>query len=271
MRGTVGAAHYHNLTYWQIGLAASLMLSSGLLSFLLKLDLGYKLLMSSVRMVAQLLLIGLVLQWVFEVNRWEVVLALATAMVLIAGLAAVQRVTRKSPGMWLSSVAAVWASSWLVMAIALTVIMPVDPWYNPRDTIPLLGMILGSSLSGISLGLERMGEELSSQRGQVETLLALGATRWEAARLPIQKAVRTGMIPTLNMMSIAGIVSLPGMMTGQLLADVPPVEAVKYQIVILFMVSAAAALGTVLVVLLTYRRLFNQDHQFLYGRLSERK
>lgn len=269
--GNVAPDQYVNLDYWQLCAAAALMLGNGLLSLVLKLGLGQKVLWASVRMVAQLLLIGLVLKWVFDTDRWDIVLVLATAMVVVAGIAAVQRTSKSSPGMWLNSVIAAWASSWLVMAIALTLIVPVSPWYQPKSTIPLLGMILGNTLSGISLGLDRIGEELSAHRGQVETLLALGATRWEAAQLPIQRTVRTGMIPTLNLMSIAGIVSLPGMMTGQLLAGVPPVEAVKYQIVILFLVAAAAALGTVLIVLLTYRRLFNHDHQFLYGLLSDRK
>ncbi|MHC5541752.1 ABC transporter permease, partial [Singulisphaera rosea] len=98
---------------------------------------------------------------------------------------------------------------------------------------------------------------------------ALGATRWEAARRPIQESVRTGMIPTINAMMVVGIVSLPGMMTGQLLAGVAPVEAVKYQIVIMFLISSGTALGTVGVVLLSYRRLFNVDHQFLYRRIAE--
>ena len=72
-------------------------------------------------------------------------------------------------------------------------------------------------------------------------------------------------------MSVAGLVSLPGMMTGQLLAGVEPIQAVKYQVVILFLITAATALGTVGVVLLGYRRLFNARHQFVYTRLSERR
>jgi putative ABC transport system permease protein len=132
-------------------------------------------------------------------------------------------------------------------------------------------MILGNTLNGISLGLERLGEELAAHRDQVETLLALGATRWEAACQPIRRAVRTGMTPTLNGMMVAGIVTLPGMMTGQLLAGVSPIEAVKYQIVILFLLASAAALGTVGAVLLGFRHLFNAHHQFLYGLLVRRR
>jgi putative ABC transport system permease protein len=82
--------------------------------------------------------------------------------------------------------------------------------------------------------------------------------------------VRTGLVPTINSMMVVGIVSLPGMMTGQLLAGTSPVEAVKYQIVIMFLVASGAALGTVFVVLLSFRKLFNKDHQFLDALLEER-
>jgi putative ABC transport system permease protein len=194
-----------------------------------------------------------------------------TVMTLIAGVAAIQRTHMRYPGVWVRSVASVWASSWLMAAFALAVLVHVRPWYSPQYAIPLLGMILGNTLTGISLGLDRLGGELAGKPDQVEALLALGATRWEAARRPIQQAVRTGLIPTINAMMVVGIVSLPGMMTGQLLAGASPVEAVKYQIVILFLIASGTALGTVSVVLLSYRRLFNEHHQFLKALLSERR
>jgi putative ABC transport system permease protein len=189
-------------------------------------------------------------------------------MVGVAGVAAVRRTRRRYPGIWWNSVLSIWVSSWTVTAVALFAIVRVDPWYLPQYAIPLLGMILGNALNGVSLGLERLGEELTTRRDRVEVLLTLGAQRWEAARPAVREAVRTGMIPILNAMSVAGLVSLPGMMTGQLLAGVPPVEAVKYQIVIMFLIAAGTALGTVGVVLLSYRRLFNRRHQFLYRALE---
>jgi putative ABC transport system permease protein len=154
-------------------------------------------------------------------------------------------------------------------SLALFVLIGVKPWYSPQYAIPLLGMILGNTLNGISLGLDRLGSALAAQRPQVEAMLALGATRWEAARAPVREAVRTGLIPMLNSMMVVGIVSLPGMMTGQILAGSSPIEAVKYQIVIMFLIASGTALGTVSVVLLSYRRLFNASHQFLYHLVRE--
>jgi putative ABC transport system permease protein len=259
---------YLELSYSQVALATVLILINGAISVLLKLDLERRLLVAASCTVVQLLLIGLVLDWVFRINRWYVVLAMMTIMTLIAGIAAIQRTSFRYPGIWARSLGATWLSSWLVAALALGVIVRVRPWYTPQYAIPLLGMILGNALNGVSLGLDRLGSELSGKRDQVEALLALGATRWEAARGPVQQAVKTGLIPTINAMMVVGIVSLPGMMTGQLLAGTSPIEAVKYQIVIMFLIASGTALGTVLVVVLSYRRLFNDQHQFQFSLLA---
>ena len=262
------------LDVWQLAIAASLIVVSAVISLFLRLGLERRLAVAAVRTVVQLLLIGLVLEWIFDADRWYVVVVWMLLMTLIAGGAAVQRTGRRYRGIWLDSIISMWASSWLIAAVALFAIVQVPQrglsWYQPQYAIPLLGMILGNTLNGISLGLDRLGEELSTKRDQLETLLALGATRWEAARSPIQQAVRTGMIPIINSMMVVGLVNLPGMMTGQLLAGADPLPAVKYQIVIMFVIAASTSLGTVGVVLLGYRRLFTPDHQFLPARLLKR-
>jgi putative ABC transport system permease protein len=169
---------YLELSYFQVGLAALLILINGALSVFLKLGLERRLLLAAACTVVQLLLIGLVLEWVFRVDRWYVVLALMTVMTLVAGVAAIQRTQVRYPGIWVRSVASVCASSWLMAGLALAVIVRVRPWYAPQYAIPLLGMILGNTLNGVSLGLDRLGGELSGRRHQLESLLAIGATRW---------------------------------------------------------------------------------------------
>ena len=228
-----------------------------------------RLLVAAVRTIVQLTLIGLVLDWVFAVRSPWLVVSLMGLMALVAGIAAVRRTDRRYRGIWLNSVSSIFVSSWLVTGVALLAVVRVRPWYDPQYAIPLLGMVLGNTLNGISLGLDRLTEELSARRDRVEALLALGATRWESAREPVRRAVRTGMIPIINSMMIVGIVSIPGMMTGQLLAGVDPLNAVEYQIVIMFLIASATALGTVGVVLLGYRRLFSSRHQFRHELLSQ--
>ena len=262
---------YINLGFLDLALAALLVAVNGAVSVALSLGLERKLLWASVRTVVQLPAIGYVLAWVFRFDRWYVVLALAAVMTLVAGLAGGDRGTRTYAGRRLDSVASIWISSWLVAAVGLFAVIRIRPWYEPQYAVPILGMILGNTLTGVSLGLERMTEELAARRDAIDTLLALGATRWEAARLAARQAVRAGMIPTLNQMSVVGIVSLPGMMTGQVLAGQSPLQAVRYQIVIMFLIAASSALGTVLAVLLAYRRLFSADHRFVFARLGERR
>jgi len=262
------SASYLELSYLQVGLATLLILINGAISLALQLDLHRKLALAAARTVVQLLLVGLVLHWVFSLRSWYVVLALMLLMAVIAGISAVRRTGRRYSGIWLDSIVSICASSWLITGIALVGIVQVEPWFSPQYAIPLLGMILGNTLTGISLGLDRLGQDLVASRNEIEGLLALGATRWEAARESIRTAVRTGMIPILNSMMVVGIVSLPGMMTGQLLAGVSPDQAVKYQVVIMFLIASATALGTVGVVLLGYRRLFSSRHQFRHELLG---
>ena len=137
----------------------------------------------------------------------------------------------------------------LVSSLAVTfygtqVVLQVDPWYAPRYLIPILGMVLGNALNGVSLGLDTVLEGFRRERDQVEMLLAHGATRREAAMPVVRRAIRTGMIPILNAMVAAGLISIPGMMTGQILAGEAPFPAALYQIFILFSIAGGVALGT---------------------------
>jgi putative ABC transport system permease protein len=263
------SASYLELSYLQVGLATLLILFNAALSVALRLGLGKRLLVASLRTTVQLLLVGLVLQQVFSLRHWAPVLALAFAMVVIAGIAAVRRTTHRYPGIWVDTTLSILVSSWVIAGLALGAILRVEPWYLPQYAIPLLGMILGNTLTGISLGLERFTDTLTRGRDQAELLLSLGGSRWEAALPAIRQAARTGMIPILNSMTVVGIVSLPGMMTGQLLAGVSPVQAVKYQIVIMFLIASATALGTVGAVLFSYLRLFTRRHQFQFEALRD--
>lgn len=261
---------YQSLSLFDIGIAVSLIIVNGALSVALKLHLERQLGWAALRTIVQLLAVGYVLGWVFHFSRWYVVLPLMAIMTIVAGLAASSRGRRGYAGQRLDSVISIWLSSWLVAAVGLLLVIRAHPWYEPQYAIPILGMILGNTLTGVSLGMERMTEELTAGRSTVEMSLALGATRWEAAQRPARQAVRAGMIPTLNQMAVVGLVSLPGMMTGQVLAGQSPMQAVRYQIVIMFLLAASSALGTVGAVLLTYRRLFSAQHRFNAAKLLER-
>ena len=263
--------NYLEISFWHVAAAALLILTNAGISLALKLNLEKTLLIASIRTVVQLLLVGLVLEWVFRFDRWYVVVLLGCVMTLIAGITAATRGKRRYSGIWLNCIVSIWASAWLVTAFALFVVFEgTEKWYQPQYAIPLLGMVLGNILNGITLGLNTFTEALVTRRDYVESMLSAGATRWEAAREPIRDAMTTGMTPIINAMMIVGLVSLPGMMTGQLVSGMEPLHAVKYQIVIMFLIASATALGTVGVVVLTFLKLFNTDHQFLSGDIVSR-
>ncbi len=262
---------YHDLSAFDVAVAASLILINGAISLALGLGIERRLAIAAVRTVVQLLFLGWVLKWIFAASHWPAIVGLMLVMSAIAGVSAIRRTERRYPGVWSTSLTAVMASSWFVLAVALTGVISPAAWSdNPAQyAIPLMGMILGNTMNGVSLGLDRLTEELTSRRGEVELRLCLGATRWEAARPFVTNAVRTGMVPIINSMMVVGLVSLPGMMTGQILAGAQPMAAVRYQIVIMFLIAAGTALGTTAAVLLGYRCLFNRQHQFLAGRIRK--
>lgn len=257
-----------SLSWFEVGVAATLLAINAVVSLLLRLGLAGQIFWSAVRMVIQLTILGLVLKQIFDLSSAAPVLILAGAMTLIAGVSAVRRIKHRFHSIYPIAIFSVWVSTWIVTAVTVLMIVRPQPYYSPPVVIPLLGMVLGNALTGISLGLDRFLSELRRRRGEVEMLLAHGATRWESCRDVFAGATRTSMIPILNTMSVAGIVSIPGMMTGQLLAGAPPIQAVQYQIMIMFVIAAAIALGVVLALGLTFLSVTTSDHQVDWAKLS---
>lgn len=245
------------ISLWQLALAAGLLIINVVLSVVLKLGLARTLSIASVRMVVQLLLVGFVLDWVFSQRAPLPVIAIGLVMTALAGQAGVARTHARYAGIYWDSFVAVFSSAFLLTGISLTGIIQVRPWFEPQYAVPILGMILGNTLSGISLALDRFLGDVTARKGEIEGLLALGATRWEAAHPVFVTALRTGMLPIMNSMAVMGVVSLPGMMTGQILAGASPMTAVRYQIVIVFVLAASSALGAFIVSLLAFRRVFD--------------
>jgi putative ABC transport system permease protein len=254
---------------WQLAAATLLVLAAGVISVILRLGVERRLGIAALRTVVQLGLLGLILERVFAVRNPVVVMALLLLMTVFAAREAVGRASRRYRG--------VLADAWLTMAVTCfsvgavvtQVVVGVEPWYEPQYVIPLLGMILGNSLTGISLCLDRFLDHLQTRSSEIELRIAFGATRGEALSEPLRDAVRTGMIPIINAMAAAGIVSLPGMMTGQILAGAPPLQAVAYQIVVMFMISAAVTFGAMLVVLLAGRHFMGPDATLRLDRLRD--
>lgn len=259
------------LSWFDLALASALVLINGLISGWLGLELGRKLLVAALRTLVQLLLLGYVLVMVFEWRTAVGVLAIAMFMIAMAGRESVRRTGRRYRRIQLDAFVSLFVAGGATTLFATAVVVRLDHWWEPRYLIPLLGMVLGNALTGIGLGLERCMQQFDEGRARVEFFLALGATRWEAARPVAAEAVRTGMLPMLNSMSVVGLVTIPGMMTGQILGGVSPLLAARYQILIMFLISAATAAGVTGVVLLCVRALFDSQDRLRLERLQRRR
>jgi putative ABC transport system permease protein len=264
---------YIELSYWQLAATSVFVFIDAALSVLFGLRVHRSLLLAAIRMVVQLALVGVVLTTLFSVISplWTGLTALV--MVLFAGHEAAQRQERRLSGWWSYGLGTgcMMMSSVVANVFALLIALQPNPWYDPRYAIPLLGMILGNCMTGVGLGLNTLTTSLVSRRPGVEAQLMLGASRQVATAPVTREALRSALMPVINSMAATGVVSLPGMMTGQILGGVPPVEAVKYQILVMVLIAGGTGLGAVTAVLGGVYRLTDARHRLRLDRLSAAK
>jgi len=258
------------LSYTDLVLAALLVLVLALSSMRIYPGVARQLLVAALRTAIQLTLVGLVLKALFANSNLLWVALISLLMLLIAGREVMARQHRRFAGRWGYSIGVVsmFVSSFTVALFALLVVVGNQPWYQPQYAIPLLGMLLGNTMNGIALALDRLTQSAWEQRAVIEARLMLGHSAQDAMTDIRRQVFRSGLIPIINAMAAAGIVSLPGMMTGQILAGAEPVEAVKYQILIMFLIAGGAGFGTMAAVQLGVRRLFDARQRLRLDRLQ---
>ena len=249
------------LSWWQLGLALLLVGLVAAISLRQALGLERDLAIGAVRAIAQLYLVGLILAAVFSAARWYWVLLILAVMAAIATHAAVSRLAKPIPGVYGIAAAALTISTAGTLAYVIGIVVRPRPWWEPQYLIPIAGMILGNSMTSAALAGERLQADLAARRDEVEARLALGFSGREAVQPLVRGALRAAMIPTVNGMMTVGVVQLPGMMTGQILAGASPLTAIRYQIVVVFMLAVATALGSLLFVRLAVARYLTPAHQ----------
>jgi len=258
------------LTPFDVAIAAVLIVLDGVLSLLLRLDLHTQLAWAAARLVVQLVLIGFVLRLVFAIASPLVTLAVILVMVSIAGREVAARPEQRLGrfGNYAVGASAVAIATFLTAILALTTAIRPQPWYDARYAIPLAGIILGSVLNGGSLALDSLLGGVVRERAAIEAQLALGVRFSHAMRGLIRASVRRALLPIINQMSAAGVVTLPGIMTGQILAGMDPMEAAKYQILLIFLLSGGSGLAAVAVVYLAAMRLTDDRQRLRIDRLT---
>jgi UDP-glucose/iron transport system permease protein len=244
-----------SLSWIDLALASGLVLVAMAISAWQRLGLLRGFAIGAVRAVVQLVAVGYVLAFLFATRRWYLVLLTLLVMLVAATVTATERQKRGRAGLFVISGTAMLIGAGLTLAYVDAVVLRLRPWYDPQYLIPLFGMIIGNAMNGAALAAERMNSEMELRRGEVEAYLALGASPARASAEATRRALVAAMMPTLNGLMVVGLVSLPGMMTGQVIAGSSPRTAVRYQIVVMFMLAGAVAL-TSLIVALWYRRTF---------------
>ena len=250
-----------------VGLAASLVLIAVAiaLSVWQRLQLERSIAWASARALVQLLLVGLALRFVLDPGRslawaWSWVLL----MVIFASVTVAHR-AREVPSVLPLAIAAFGAAS--VVSLGVLFGFGVFP-LEARALIPMAGLMVGNSMSATVLVARRVFEELRDKRDEVEARLALGASSSDAARPYVRSALRTALIPQIETTKAVGLVFLPGAMTGLILAGVDPLDAVRIQAAVMYLVLGSVATTTAVVALGVSRRLFTVDHRLV--RISRR-
>ena len=250
-----------DLSWWQLAFALLLVVVVVAISLRQKLGLERDLAIGTVRTFVQLYLVGLILAAVFSAARWYWVLVILVVMAAIATHAAISRLAKPIPGVYWIAATALTISTAATLAWVIGIVVQPRPWWEPQYLIPIAGMILGNSMTSAALAGDRLQADLFTRRDEVEARLALGFSGREAMQPLVRASLRAAMIPTVNGMMTVGVVQLPGMMTGQILAGASPLTAIRYQIVVVFMLAVATAVGSLLFVRLAVGRYLTPAHQ----------
>ncbi|TWF53216.1 ABC transporter permease [Neorhizobium alkalisoli] len=257
---------------FELALAAGLVLVNATLSLIADLGIHRSILIASARMVAQLLLVGFVLGYIFtSADHWLSLLVIA-AMLCAATFEVGSRQRSRLAGPWHYGLSGIAVSSGtvLVAGFALLTVADSADWTAPRIVIPIVGIILGSAMSASSVALNTMFGGVSAERAAIEAQLSLGRSRAQAMKPLMQRAIYAGTLPVLNQMAGAGVITLPGIMSGQILAGANPLTAAQSQIFLMLLLCAASTASVVAAVWLAARSLSDERDRLRLDRLQGR-
>lgn len=224
------------------------------------------------RCLVQLMLLGYLLKIIFTFNRIDFLLLTILCMTLTASYSSYKRIQYKIPNLWFYNFITLLATTWPITIVCL-LFMDSSQITNSQYVIPFAGMIIGNALNGISMGVDHFTIEVMENRRMLTTLLAFGASSKEASYLATLKAMKTSTAPIINSMSVAGIVSVPGMMTGQVMAGMSPIEGAKYQFIVMAAIASSIFLGAFLGIRFCKHKLFKNglSLEFLIENDSNQK
>jgi putative ABC transport system permease protein len=247
----------------QLLLALLFILVAQASSFIFHLGLNRDITIGTIRTFSQLFLMGYVLTFILKSSSVWLVLTVFMVMVVSAMFIVRGRVKEKQIPYFVPTFLTMLISYFATALFVSGLIVAVKPWWDPRYFLPAGGMVIGNSMSALAIALERLFRDLREQKELVEMKLTLGANYREASDDLFRKAVTAGMIPSINAMMGVGLVFIPGMMSGQILAGTDPLIAIRYQIVVMLMLVGSTAITSVVVMLIVRRRCFGRGEEVL--------
>ncbi len=218
---------------------------------------------ASIRVFVQLTVLGYVLRYVFQLESPPAMLVLLECMIIIASIEAARRQEEKNAKLVLSLLISLNIAVSVVLTFLFTAVFRSDPFKLPHYFIPLAGMVIGNAANGSALAVHRMAGDIRAHRERIEAALALGASPHRAIQPYLQTTIRTALIPTINTMMLTGLVQIPGIMGGLLMAGQSPVAAGRYQTIIMYIIPLVVMTSCLMTSLLVSRGYFSEREQLL--------
>ncbi|KAG1177703.1 hypothetical protein G6F70_001759 [Rhizopus microsporus] len=261
-----------DLSWWNVAEASVFVFIAALISLIFGIKLEFSLILSGIRCVIQLSLMGLILDDVLRTKHMSVIIIMSTVLVLLASYETVFNRTKKSfkrmfPIMFIILL----TSNLFITYVGTAVVLQAEPFWDPPTFIPVIGMLLGNSMTSVAMATEQCLDDFRIHAPALETRLAYGASRFEASLPLAVEAIRVALIPVITQLSVMGMINIPGMMTGQIMAGAPMMQAVIYQQSIMFMVAASSTLGVIMAVTACMSILIDKDQTMRYDRIYENK
>ncbi|CEI96599.1 hypothetical protein RMCBS344292_10756 [Rhizopus microsporus] len=230
-----------DLSWWNVAEASAFVFIAALISLIFGIKLEFSLILSGIRCVIQLSLMGLILDDVLRTKHMSVIIIMSTVLVLLASYETVFNRTKKSfkrmfPIMFIILL----TSNLFITYVGTAVVLQAEPFWDPPTFVPVIGMLLGNSMTSVAMATERCLDDFRIHAPALETRLAYGASRFEASLPLAVEAIRVALLPVITQLSVMGMINIPGMMTGQIMAGAPMMQAVIYQQSIMFMVAASS-------------------------------
>ncbi len=228
-----------------------------------KLQLSKDLIIGSIRTYIQLLIMGLALVYIFKYSNPFLSLVVYIWMIFWAARIISKRITAAPFPIFKPTFLCMLVTYLSINIICVGIFLQADPWYTPQLFITIGGMIIGNSMNAMAISLERLFSDTINRRKEIEQKLLFGFTSKAAIQETVRDAIKAGVSPSINNLAGVGLVFIPGMMTGQILGGEDPINAAKYQILIMLMVCSSTALGCMLTVQFMAKKLFNEKSQLI--------